>query len=82
MINVSTIQSVYSGRPGCCCGCRGKHTYATAFADKAPDYDRRVSDRTVKLICNKINAAPKVQENGNHFFAEINDRWYIAYKAD
>ena len=23
---VTPIKSVYNGRPGCCCGCRGKHT--------------------------------------------------------
>ena len=24
-IEKSSVQSTYSGKPGCCCGCRGKH---------------------------------------------------------
>lgn len=81
-IDVSTIQSVYSGKAGkCCCGCAGKHTYATAFADRAGYPDPNVSDRTVRAVCGKIDAAEKPSDEGGHYFAEVGGRWYVAYKA-
>lgn len=62
-IKVAAVASVYSGKPGCMCGCLGKHTYASAHRDAASKRrgykvdDDEVSDRTVKLIVGKINAA-------------------------
>jgi hypothetical protein len=38
----NAIKSSYSGRPGCCCGCKGNHTE---------------SSRSKTLIANKIRAA-------------------------
>lgn len=61
-IDPSKVLSVYSGRQGCACGCRGKHTYASAhraFSGKNRGYavaDTEVNDRTVKLIINKVQA--------------------------
>jgi len=61
-IKIDDVMSVYSGINGqCCCGCAGKHTYASKYqkiASKDRGYevgDEEVSDRTVKLIVNKMN---------------------------
>jgi hypothetical protein len=88
-VDVSKVQSVYSGRDGrCCCGCSGTHKTASAFRaahSKSRGYpvrDEEVSDRSVKLICNKINAAGGGEECSNHYFAVVGDRLYIAYKAE
>src|SRR3990172_4945351 len=36
MIKVADIQSVYSGINGrCCCGCSGKHSYASQYRELA-----------------------------------------------
>lgn len=60
-LDKSKVRSVYSGRPGCCCGCKGNHRYASAFrkaSGKARGYpvlDDEVSDRSVSIIVNKLN---------------------------
>jgi len=94
-IDKSQIEGVYSGIDGrCCCGCAGKHTYASAFqkaAGKRRGYkvdDCEVSDRTVALIVNKINAAPaesREYHDGNYrkfHTAVIGGRLYIAYLVE
>lgn len=59
-IDVSKVRSVYSGRPGCACGCRGTYKHAAAHRASAqahqgyPIADDEVSDRSVTLIVNKI----------------------------
>lgn len=62
MIEVGEVLSVYAGRAGaCCCGCSGKHSYASAYrniATRRRGYavkDDEVSDRSVKLIVGKMN---------------------------
>jgi len=63
MIEIDNVSSVYSGKPGCACGCRGKYAYASrhrAWASKDRGYTvtaDEVNDRTVKLMVNKINKA-------------------------
>lgn len=57
MFNIAKVTSVYSGRKGCACGCRGNYAYASAFKSERPSYcdgDEWVSDRTVKTIVNKV----------------------------
>ena len=65
MINKSEIVAVYSGRPGCACGCRGKHSE---------------SPRSITTIVNKMNALDaNIKKEGNHFAIETETRLYIAY---
>lgn len=86
-IELDRVSSVYSGKPGCCCGCLGKHTYASAhrkWAGASRGYeiaDEEIGDRTVKMIVNKLNRCPDLRDGGNHYHATINGRLYIAYKA-
>lgn len=61
------IVSVYSGKPGCACGCRGKHSK---------------DQRTINLIVNKMLKIQPVNERKrgeNHWFVQTETRLYIAY---
>src|ERR1041385_7510368 len=86
-INVNDVMSVYSGLDGaCCCGCAGKHTYASqyqAVASKHRGYtvdNDEVSDRTVKMIVRKMNQYPgKMEHDLGHVAVVVNTRLYIAY---
>lgn len=35
--NIRTAIHAYSGKPGCCCGCRGKHRYASSAAGRGKE---------------------------------------------
>ncbi len=89
-ISLSDVQSVYSGKPGCCCGCRGKHTYASAQrveASKARGYEvtsDEVSDRVVKQHVKKIIALAAsgeatISTTPVYVCATLPERIYIAY---
>lgn len=92
-LTTDKVYSVYSGRPGCCCGCRGKHTYASRHRDWAsrnrgyPVRDEEVNDRTVTLIVNKINKAGSIHPTfvdvkPGYYFMDIGSRYYVAYVRD
>jgi hypothetical protein len=83
------IISVYSGIDGkCCCGCAGKHRYASAYrklASKVRGYevtDEEISDRSVKIISNKILNNKNSEHNGDHSSLVSGQRILIAYYAD
>lgn len=61
----SRVKSVYSGLPGCCCGCRGKH-----WADA----------RNIARICKIIAAGDTIYQPG-YWVVETKTRVYIAYEA-
>lgn len=71
-VPVDKIQSVYSGRPGCCCGCRGKHTDATP-----------TTMRTINLITNKVKraqeAGAELEWYGHHVALMSDTRWWVVY---
>jgi hypothetical protein len=60
-INPKQVVSVYSGRPGCMCGCRGKHTTAERHREKYTEERPKsaestdFSDRTVDRIVANMN---------------------------
>jgi hypothetical protein len=99
-IELSNIESVYSGKAGlCACGCAGKYTFGTLhreLAQKRRGYsvdDDEVSDRTVKLVLNKIKKNAPLAEIFRNVDAECNpdfagyveltlgSRVYVAYFA-
>ena len=91
LVEPAKVTSVYSGKPGCCCGCRGKHTDASWAPVKHPDRGRTINDRTVKMVVNKINTYlagdhdPAVEVEtveGSHVAVMYPNRWYIAYFGD
>lgn len=92
MINLDTltvdkIMSVYSGKHGCCCGCVGKHTTASAHRETNskdrgyPVTDDEVSDRSVKIIFNKIMSFPRgqIEVDKTYISIDTETRRYIAY---
>jgi hypothetical protein len=86
-IKLDTVLSVYSGKnERCCCGCAGKHTYASKYRDLATAKrgykvnDEEVSDRSVKTIVRKMNQFPGALKFANgHVSLVLNDRLYVAY---
>ena len=84
MLDLSRVFKVYNGRVNSfCCGCSGK--YATASAFKAfADKDRGyvvddVNDETVRKIVGKILSAADPKDGGDHVYATVGKRLYIAY---
>lgn len=88
-VSLSEVSSVYSGKPGCCCGCRGKHTYTQTHrqaASKSRGYevtDDEVNDGVVKQIVGKINkllAEGLIPEVDDTYLAvELPNRLYVVY---
>jgi hypothetical protein len=62
MFTLANVEKVYSGKPGCMCGCRGKYSYAQGCEE---GYDDQVNERSVKLIFNKVmNHPDRIVEPG------------------
>ena len=85
----NAIISVYSGINGkCCCGCAGKHRYASAYrvlAGKRRGYkvrDEEVSDRSVKIISNKVLNNKNSEHNSHHSTLVSGNRLLIVYYTD
>jgi hypothetical protein len=70
-IKLEDVVSVYSGKPGCCCGCNGKHT--------TPEE----SMRTVKLMTNKMNKriaeGLEVGIGSRYYEYETENRLWLVY---
>ncbi len=90
-IDKANVLSVYSGRPGCCCGCKGKHTYREdpdlrALGGRNRGYevdDDEVNEAQVTRVVNELNEnLDQVVEHDDFYVVEYLHRWYIAYKLD
>lgn len=93
MFDISKITSVYSGRKGCACGCRGKYSYASAHKSERPSYlkgEEGISDRGVRLIARKVEALlrDRPEEVDKLYYEEeyvavdlTHDRTYTLYFA-
>lgn len=85
-LTCENILSVYSGKPGCCCGCKGTH-YANpdhrAEAEKERGYaydDKHVSQRMTEKVLGIIKAqATEEDYNSSHIAVETDTRLYIVY---
>jgi hypothetical protein len=71
-INVNEIKRVYSGKPGCMCGCNGKYT--------GPEE----SMRSVKIIAGKLARDPATQydDKAKCFYLQTKTRMLAAYLED
>ena len=89
-ITTDKVMSVYSGKNGkCCCGCAGKHYYASQFREFASEHrgyevtDNEVSDRMVTKVVGIINSASSVEVPSTaaptFFSTVVGERLYIAY---
>jgi hypothetical protein len=82
----NALISVYSGINGkCCCGCAGKYRYASAYrvlAGVQRGYavrDEEVSDRSIKIISNKVLNNKNSEHSSDHSFLVIGKRLLIVY---
>jgi hypothetical protein len=88
---VDDVMSVYSGINGrCCCGCSGNHRYNSKHVKVASKHrgykvtPEEVSDRTVKMILNKLKRNPECidvvpRKSYNFFSGVIGSRLYVVY---
>lgn len=78
-INNRVISKVYVGKSGkCCCGCSGRYTYPEASGE-TPSRGIKVSDRSVKLISNRVVNSPDVVDRGSHAFIDDGTKVRIVY---
>jgi hypothetical protein len=87
-LTIDDVMSVYSGLPGCACGCRGKHRYASKhvkIASKNRGYKvqpEEISDRSVAIIFGKVKRnADKLEysEHEDFFSVELGNRTLVVY---
>ena len=67
MFTLADVKTVYSGKPGCMCGCRGKYT--------TPEQ----SARSVKLIFNKVMNNPAHKIEDGIAFVDTGSRNLVVY---
>lgn len=67
-IDVSKVTTVYTGKPGCMCGCQGK-------------YSTRENMRSLKIIVGKLQRDPdtKFDEQARCFHVNTGTRQLAAY---
>ena len=92
--DIDNVASVYSGKPGCMCGCKGTYKYASKWREassKNRGYkvnDKEINDSSVKLIVNKMNtlleteAYEEAERTDQYLFIDTGSRYYAAYFAD
>lgn len=87
-LSASDVASVYSGRPGCMCGCKGNHRYSSEHreaASKRRGYavsDDEVNDRQVRKVLALVQEHwAEVEDFGDGFFLELAGRYYAVYEV-
>lgn len=81
------VLSVYAGKFGCNCGCRGKHSYNPLHGDAESlglSKDANFSSRSVSIILRKVQRSPHAAiQNGHivHYRDFETDRQYAVYLA-
>ena len=87
MLDLSKVFKVYSGKANhCACGCSGKYKVASVhkdFADKDRGYSydgSDIDDTEVRKIVGKILASDNPVDNGDHVYAVVGKRMYVAFK--
>lgn len=85
------ILSVYRGKAGrCCCGCAGKHSYASKtreIAGKGRGYaisDDEVNDKAIVRILRKVQANEEkaVIDESSHVAVKEGSRLFVVYFND
>lgn len=86
-LTIDNVLSVYSGKLGCACGCRGTHSYNPAHAEEA-GADRgyavtadECSEASVANILKAVQRAngAEIADDGSHASLETETRLYIVY---
>ncbi len=86
------VSSVYSGKPGCCCGCNGNHRFNSTmveaeskrrgYAVDAEDVNDKQIRKIVKLLLTNWPLVEVNDEYREYASLELNGRLYIAYFAE
>ena len=82
MFTLANVQKVYSGKPGCMCGCRGKYSYtAHGAVEGNPGYDvsDSINERRVKILFTKVMNNPNREVDGNMAFVETDTRNLVVF---
>jgi len=79
MYTLANVQKVYTGKPGCMCGCRGKYSYARGCEE---GYDDQVNERSVKILFNKVMNNPAHIVEDNVAYVETATRNLVVYFKD
>lgn len=85
MIDLEKVVSVYSGKAGeCCCGCSGKHTYASKYKNQGAflrGYDFSENEISDAIVKRHVNTIMKLggQYQDNVWFVRTPTRYYVAY---
>ena len=88
-MELSKVSKVYSGKPGCMWGCNGRYKMAAAHVASVAAKngysvdDDEISDRSVKIIFNKIikNPLHKFDAKANCIYVTTETRNLVAYFA-
>ena len=91
-IKPEKVTKVYSGRPGCMCGCRGIYRYPkTATLESIKKYigyqpdPKTINDHFVKSVILTVSKSleegicKNVSSSKDHLYVEINGRAYCIY---
>ena len=90
-LTAANVRSVYAGRLGCACGCRGKHSVNPAHraeAERASGYAveaNECSEREVRRVLALVQAPGanvEACDNGTWFSVETETRLYIVYPCE
>lgn len=76
-MNISNIEKVYSGKPGCMCGCKGTYSYNEGIEHE--DWQGKVSIRNVKRIANKVFNDPSAEINAEYGESRTPTRVYVVF---
>ena len=77
-VKLDDVSHVYSGRPGCGCGCKGEYYFAYPGAD--PDGFGKTAPKMVKRVFNKFQKAGKELKYQDGIFSiETDKRYYWLY---
>ena len=77
MLDVSKVATVYSGKTGCMCGCKGKYTYNEGVAHE--DWQGTVNVRTVRMFTRQVMSDPRVKYEDNYMYVEADGRIKVVY---
>lgn len=77
----NNVVKVYSGKPGCMCGCRGKWSYASSAKD-IPSYGV-CNDTVVSRIYNEVMKNPSKTQEDDYVFVDTDKRvWMVVFEKE
>ncbi len=80
-VTLDQVVTVYSGLPGCGCGCRGTY-YVPVETDYSRSHYETVNPKMVKRVYNKfkkLGDLVKSHPGGDIFYYETEKRYYWLY---